>query len=209
MGSFRRSELILISLVALVTAATALLVYGPGPSTLSFVFATVALAGVAWIVSFATEQLGESFGPEVTGLMQSTLGNLPEFFVVVFALSAGQIVVAQASIIGSVLGNALLILGVAIIAGARQSADGIMRFSPRLPNDTSMLLLLAVFIIVLLGISIQVGDKAADNALQISIIGAVCLLVVYAGWVWDYCAAAQKATRRTARPRAYRPRLRE
>ena len=47
----------------------------------------------------------------MTGVLQSTLGNLPEFFVVIFALSAGEIVVAQTSIIGSVFANALLVLG--------------------------------------------------------------------------------------------------
>ena len=51
--------------------------------------------------------------------MQSTLGNLPEFFIVVFALSAGEVVVAQTSIIGSIFANALLVLGVVIVAGSR------------------------------------------------------------------------------------------
>jgi Ca2+:H+ antiporter len=55
---------------------------------LAFVLATIALAGEAWIVSLATEQVGLRFGPAVTGFLQSTLGNLPEFCVVVFALGA-------------------------------------------------------------------------------------------------------------------------
>ena len=50
--------------------------------------------------------------------MQSTLGNLPEFFVVIFALNAGQKVVAETAILGSILVNALLVLGLVIIAGA-------------------------------------------------------------------------------------------
>ena len=65
------------------------------PTLLTFGLSTVALAGLAWTVSFATEQVGERFGPAVTGVMQSTLGNLPEFFVVLFALSAGEVVVAR------------------------------------------------------------------------------------------------------------------
>ena len=75
-------------------------------------------------------------------MLQSTLGNLPELFIVVFALRAGEIVVAQTSILGSLLANALLVLGLAIVAGACRSADGVMRFHPRLPNDTTMLLML-------------------------------------------------------------------
>src|ERR1700739_246700 len=66
-----------------------------------FALATVALAGLAWIVSFATEQLGNPAGAAVTGLLQSTLGNLPELFVVIFALQKSELVVAQTAIIGS------------------------------------------------------------------------------------------------------------
>ena len=119
----------------------------------AFILAGLALAGLAWVVSFATEQLGGRFGPAVTGLMQSTLGNLPEFFVVIFALQAGEVVVAETAILGSILVNALLVLGLAIIVGARREKDGIMRFSPRLPNDTATLLLIASFIIVLVGLA--------------------------------------------------------
>ncbi len=101
----------------------------------------------------ATEQVGERLGPSATGLMQSTVGNLPEFFVVVFALQAGQTVVAETAILGSILVNALLVLGLVIIAGSRRERDGVMRFSPRLPNDTATLLLVASFIIVLIGLT--------------------------------------------------------
>ena len=55
-----------------------------------------------------------------------------------------------------------------------------MRFRQRLPNDTATLLLLAVFIIVLLGLSDTVGDRASQHAVEISAVGAVCLLIVYA-----------------------------
>ena len=61
-----------------------------------------------------------------------------------------------------------------------------MRFQARLPNDTATLLLLAVFIIVLLGLSDQVGDRASEHQVAISAIGAVCLLGVYAAWLWAY-----------------------
>ena len=51
-----------------------------------------------------------------------------------------------------------------------------MRFQKRLPNDTATLLLLSVFLIVILGLSDQVGDKASEHQVAISVIGAVCLL---------------------------------
>jgi Ca2+:H+ antiporter len=153
---------------------------------LAFILAGLALAGLAWVVSFATEQVGERFGPAVTGLMQSTLGNLPEFFVVIFALQAGEVIVAETAILGSILVNALLVLGLAIIVGAHREEDGIMRFSPRLPNDTATLLLIASFIIVLVGLATQAHDTASHHIRTISIIGAVAILIVYAVWVRQY-----------------------
>ena len=67
-------------------------------------------------------------------MLQSTLGNLPELFVVIFALQKGELVVAQTAIVGSILANALLVLGLVIVVGARRSPDGVMRFSKRLPQ---------------------------------------------------------------------------
>jgi Ca2+:H+ antiporter len=65
-----------------------------------------------------------------------------------------------------------------------------MRYTRRLPNDTATLLLLAVFIIVLLGLSNEVGDPASRHQEAISAVGAVCLLIVYAFWLWGYLRGA-------------------
>jgi Ca2+:H+ antiporter len=173
-------------LVAVLTALAGAANYGAWAPVPRFALATLALAGLAWVVSFATEQLGERFGPGVTGMLQSTLGNLPELFVVIFALKAGELVVAQTAIVGSILANALLVLGRVIVIGARRSPDGIMRFSPRLPRDTATLLQVTVFIIVLLGLSLATHDPASHHVEAISAVGAVCLLVVYLAWVIPY-----------------------
>jgi len=156
-----------------------------------FLVSAAALAGLAWVIGAATEAVAARFGPGLTGVLQSTLGNLPELFVVLFALSAGEVVVAQTSILGSLFANALLVLGLAIVAGSFAAKDGVMRFRSRLANDTATLLLLAVFIIVLLGLSDTVGDRASEHAVAISAVGAVCLLLVYALWLWSYLRGDQ------------------
>jgi Ca2+:H+ antiporter len=153
---------------------------------LAFVLAALALAGLAWMVSFSTEQVGRRFGPAITGFMQSTLGNLPEFFVVIFALNAGEKIVAETAILGSILVNALLVLGIVIIVGARRERDGVMRFSARLPNDTATLLLISSFIIVLIGLAVSSHDPASHHTKTISIIGAVAILIVYGSWLLQY-----------------------
>jgi Ca2+:H+ antiporter len=150
------------------------------------------------VVSFSTEAVGERFGPALTGVLQSTLGNLPELFVVLFALSAGELVVAQYSILGSLFANALLVLGLVILAGSR-AAGGVMRFGRRLPNDTATLLLLTVFIIVLLGVSDRAGDEASKHQVAISVVGAVVLLSVYGVWVFFYLRDREAGSEAEAR----------
>src|ERR1039458_9900867 len=171
------------------------------PNLVAFVLAALALAGAAWVVSFSTEQVGQRYGPSVTGLMHSTLGNLPEFFVVIFALNAGEKIVAETAILGSILVNALLVLGLVIIAGARRASDGVMRFSPRLPNDTATLLLISSFIIVVVGLANSAHGSARHHIKTISIISAVALKVVYAFWKVQYLGSGAASDAEPQRPR--------
>ena len=186
MASLTPRERAALAVIALLTAIAGIANYAHWAAVPRFTLATLALAGLAWVVSLATEQLGERFGPGVTGMLQSTLGNLPELFVVIFALQKGELVVAQTALVGSVLANALLVLGVAITLGARRAADGVMRFSPGLPRDTATLLQVAVFIIVLLALSVGAQDRASHHVKSISIVGSCCLLVVYLAWAIPY-----------------------
>jgi Ca2+:H+ antiporter len=189
MSALTTRERSALASIALFTALAGVADYGAWAVLPRFALATLALAGLAWVVSFATEQLGERFGPAVTGTLQSTLGNLPELFVVIFALQKGELIVAQTAIVGSVLANALLVLGLVIVVGARRSNDGVMRFHKKLPRDTATLLQVTVFIIVLLGLSLGSHDPASHHVKAISIVGAICLLVVYLSWVVPYLRA--------------------
>jgi Ca2+:H+ antiporter len=197
-----RRESIVVPLVGVATAAAGIAHYAGVTALLAFALATAALAGLAWVVAIATEQVGERFGPAVTGVLQSTLGNLPEFFVVVFALRAGETVVAQTSIVGSLFANALLVLGLAVVAGARRAEDGVMRFGARLPRDTATLLLLASFLVVLIGISTAANDRASRHVTAISVVGAIVLLTVYASWLLPYLRAGGEAQPGRVAPRA-------
>jgi Ca2+:H+ antiporter len=186
MSALTRLERLALLLIAVLSALAGLANYQSWAAVPRFAIATFALAGLAWVVSFATEQLGERFGPAVTGMLQSTLGNLPELFVVIFALQKGELIVAQTAIIGSILANALLVLGLVIVVGARRAPDGVMRFAKNLPRDTATLLQVTVFIIVLLGLSLGSHDRASHHVRTISAVGAVCLLIVYLAWVVPY-----------------------
>jgi Ca2+:H+ antiporter len=191
-----------VGAVAVLTVLAGVARYAHGFSHVTaFVLAALALAGLAWLISFATDQTGRRLGPRITGVMQATLGNLPEFFVVIFALQAGQLIVAQTAIVGSILVNALLVLGLVIVAGALQAREGVMRFSARLPNDTATLLLTATFIIVLVALSHAAADPASHHAKTISIVGAVALLLVYGVWLRQYLTGGTGPIETTEPPR--------
>jgi Ca2+:H+ antiporter len=186
MTGLRRSERLALALIVALAVLAGLADYERWTAVARFALATAALAGLAWAVSFATEQLGERVGAAATGFLHSTLGNLPELFVVIFALKQGELVVAQTAIVGSILANALLVLGLVLVVGARRAPDGVMRFSKRLPSDTATLLQVTVFIIVLLGLSLGSHDAASHHVKTVSAVGAGCLLVVYGAWAVPY-----------------------
>jgi Ca2+:H+ antiporter len=192
-AALARSERLTLAVVALLTTAAGVARYAGWAAILAFVLAALALAGLAHVVSFATEQVGRRFGPGVTGLLQSTLGNLPELFVVIFALHAGEVVVAQTSIIGSLFANGLLVLGLVIVVGASVADGPCMVFRPRLPQDTATLLLVTTFIIVVVGISLASHDRASHHVEAVSAVAAGALLVVYLAWVIPYVRQDQAA----------------
>jgi Ca2+:H+ antiporter len=109
-----------------IPAALALRLADTAPS---LVFATSALGVVptAALMGEATEQLAARAGPGIGGLVNVTFGNAPELIIAIFALADGLQEVVKASIVGSVVGNALLVLGAAMLAGGwkreRQTFD--------------------------------------------------------------------------------------
>lgn len=147
-----------------------------------FLLATLALLGLAWVVAFSTEQVGGHLGSATTGFLQATVANLPELFVIVFALNAGELIVAQTAIVGSMLANALLLLGIVILVGSSRSEGGKMRFSQRLPNDTVTLLLVMLFAVVLASPALGLAPRSTHTR-TVSVVAACCLLVVYGAWI--------------------------
>jgi Ca2+:H+ antiporter len=181
-----RRELGFLAATAVVTAIAGVLRYSDANAVAAFAAAAFALAGLAWVVAVGTEQVAVRFGPAVTGLAQASLGNLPEFFVVIFALSSGELLVAQSSLVGSILANALLVQGLVIVTGAIASEDDLMRFRRRLPQDAATLGMVALSVITLVGVAIASGGSVSHHVQGLSIVGAVSLLVVYGFWIWGY-----------------------
>lgn len=172
-----RSEALLIA-VAVGTAALAggLHIASAG-AVPRFIIAGAALAALAALVGMATEQLGDRLGPGATGVLQSGLGNLPELFVAIFALRAELVTVVQASLVGSILGNSLLVLGLAFLAGG--IVNGPQRFATAPPRMIATLALLAVAALLVPTLAHQLNTPAAAHEAALSVACAVVLLVLF------------------------------
>src|SRR4029079_5459395 len=82
-----------------------------------FLAAGVAIIPLAGLMGRATENLAEAMGPSVGGLLNATFGNAAELIISLFALWEGKTDLVKASITGSIIGNILLVLGLALVAG--------------------------------------------------------------------------------------------
>jgi Ca2+:H+ antiporter len=160
--------------VGLSALAGALDLAGAG-NTPVFAASAAALVALAWVVGIATEQLGESSGPKVGGVLNATFGNAAELIITVFAIRAGQLAVATASITGSILGNTLLVLGASFVVGGAR--HGTLTFDRRIAGMNASMLALAV-----IGLGLPTAFDAARGGAHtqtISDVTAAILIVLY------------------------------
>lgn len=173
-----RKEKIIIGLCAIATIIAGTLHYAHANAVLAFTVTAGALALLAMIVGDATEQLGSRLGPGATGVLQSALGNLPELFVAIFALRAGLDHVVQAALIGSILGNSVLVLGLALFLGGLK--NGTQRFNSEPPKMIVTLMLLAAAVLVVPTLAKELHTPAEPHILSLDIFLAIILLVLLA-----------------------------
>lgn len=176
--TFVRSDLVVCGVSAVAVGLAAVTRYAHVPSVLAFVVAGAAVAALASLVGRSVEQLGDRFGAGATGVLQGALGNLPELFIGFFALRAGLVQVVQSAIIGSILSNILLVLGLSFVAGGLR--HGTQRFSSERARTTMVLMVLATGALVLPSLASYVHSPAAPHEQALSVVVAIILLVVFA-----------------------------
>src|SRR5438309_10004587 len=112
------------------------------PPLAVFIAAGLAVVPLAAEMGAATEALAARCGPAMGGLLNATCGNAAELIVAIVALRAGLVDLVKASLIGSILGNLLLILGLALVAGGLRRAT--VTFNRTAAGMSGAMLLLAV-----------------------------------------------------------------
>ncbi|MDX1412907.1 MAG: calcium/proton exchanger [Candidatus Promineifilaceae bacterium] len=142
-----------------------------------FVTAALAIIPFAGLMGEATEALAEKTGPRIGGLLNASLGNLAELIITIVAISAGKIALVKASIIGSVLGNLLVVLGLSLLLGGLKF--GLQRFSrSRVSMDATLVVLAAIAISVPSLFSEEIGPDFV-RVESIALATAVVVLILY------------------------------
>jgi Ca2+:H+ antiporter len=128
----------------------------------------------------ATEHLAHRTGPTIGGLLNATFGNAAELIIALVALRAGLVDLVKASITGSILGNLLLIMGLAIIAGGTRQQE--LKFNKTTAGMSAGMLCLAVVALVFPALFHAVHPEAAArlSELRMSEAVAAILLITYA-----------------------------
>ena len=171
-------------LMILVLGAIGLELFAPERHLLIFAASSLAIVPIAAWMGWATEQLAERMGEGVGGLLNATFGNAAELIIALVALHAGLYDVVEASIAGSIIGNILLVLGAAMLAGGLRYPE--QHFNPAGARSQATMLMLAAIALVIPAAFESASSATATGlnrlsvAISIVLLGAYALYLVYA-----------------------------
>lgn len=161
----------------------------PDQHTLTFVFAFLAIIPLAKLLAFATDELSLRVGQTLAGLLNATLGNAVELIVSVIALAKCQLTIVQSSLVGSILSNLLLVLGMCFFAGGlRFSEQGFGQSAVQLNSSLLTISVIAVLLPGAFHMALE-GQPEYDelstdyNILKTSHGVAIILLFIYASYL--------------------------
>jgi Ca2+:H+ antiporter len=166
-------------LLVFVPVAIALEFLAPERYLLVFAASCLGIVPLAGWLGQATEQLAERLGEGVGGLLNATFGNAAELIIALAALRAGLHDVVKASIAGSIVGNILLVLGAAMLAGGLRHRE--QQFNPAgARSQATMLTLAAIALVLPAAFQAAPGPGAADGLVKLSVSISLVLVAVYA-----------------------------
>lgn len=142
-----------------------------------FAASALAIIPIAGLLGEATEALAAKTGPQVGGLLNASLGNAAELIITLVAINAGAIELVRASIIGSILGNLLFVLGLSLLVGGIK--HGVQRFDRHRVTVDATLTILAAIVISIPSFFSQAIEPDFWRVEYLSLTTAVVVLVLY------------------------------
>jgi len=153
-----------------------------------FAFAAIAIIPLAGLIGASTEILAHHTTPKIGALLNATLGNAAELIITIVAIREGLLELVKASITGSILGNLLLVLGMAMLLGGLR--HGIQQFDRKQASSNSIMLVLSVIILLIPSLlSHYIGDietpEPKVEALSLGV-AAVMIVLYVLGLIYSY-----------------------
>ena len=170
-----------LSLLVFVPVAVLSHFLGASP-TVVFFLSALAIVPLAKYIGEATDELAIHTGPALGGLLNATFGNATEFIIGIFAIRAGLLEVVKASIAGSILGNLLLVLGMAMFFGGWRHKK--QEFNKTGALASASTLLLAVIALVMPAIFSQTGSSSNSIIEELSIFVSAFMIIVYGAYLF-------------------------
>ncbi len=153
------------------------------PEVWVFVTSALGIVPLAGYMGTATEELAKRFGPGIGGLLNATFGNATELIISIIAIRAGQIEVVKASLIGSIIGNVLLVLGLSVLLGGLKHK--IQVFNKDVAQSHSAMLGVAVISLLVPALFVSAshisGAQGESRIQSLSTGVSVVLMVLYFG----------------------------
>ncbi|KAI1611339.1 Ca2+:H+ antiporter [Exophiala viscosa] len=152
---------------------------------LQFVFNFIAIIPLASLLAFATEELAVPLGQTVGGLLNATFGNAVELIVSIIALQKNEIRIVQASMLGSILSNILLVLGCCFFIGGLKYKE--QSFNSTVASTMSSLMTVATSSLIIPATlyAVMSDNKSQDNNIMILSRGtAIILLIIYVAYLY-------------------------
>jgi Ca2+:H+ antiporter len=168
---------VLYSMLVFVPASVGLGLAHASPTAV-FVVSCLAILPLAGLMGEATEHLAHHTGPGVGGLLNATFGNAAELIIGFMALRAGETEIVKASLTGSIIGNMLMVLGLAMLLGGWKHKE--LRFNRMAAETGSSMMLLAVVALVIPAIYATVTHhREPEHIESISLDISVILILTY------------------------------
>jgi Ca2+:H+ antiporter len=142
-----------------------------------FITSALAIVPLAGILGEATEALAEKTGPRLGGLLNASLGNAAELIITLFAIRAGELELVKASIIGSILGNLLAVMGLSIFVGGLKY--GLQKFSRSHVGLDATMTILAVIAISVPSVFNAAIEPNTMRVEELSLSVAAAMLLIY------------------------------
>ena len=147
------------------------------PAAVLFFASALGIVPLAWLLGDATEALASRTSPRMGGLLNATMGNAAELIIILMAVRAGEMTLVSASIIGSILGNVLLVMGAAAFFGGLK--HGVQQFDREQAGLDAAMLLLAAIAIAVPSLFNSAIEPDAARVEELSLATALVMLMIY------------------------------